>query len=228
MCLISLRSGTADRLRLANAEKLYALARLFNDLFAELLESLEKHGLAQQVLIVVVGDHGFRVRSEFESVGERPYDVAMAFNVPLILYAPGIFESQIRLPYVTSHVDITPTLLALLGLHDDSWLHHGGNMLDERLRDRVTFMMNTNLSPVDGFYWNGSHYTVNNLTGQVQVRAGSVPGKPASSMSEEAAKAMMESASRLFEKSDAYFHRRKTSRSPREPLEQNHNMERPE
>ncbi|HET9885718.1 MAG TPA: sulfatase-like hydrolase/transferase, partial [Candidatus Binatia bacterium] len=154
----------------SNEEKLHRLAQLFDELFGELLQSLKKHGLEDQVLIVVTGDHGFRMRTEFESVGLKAEHGDVAFNVPFLLYAPGLFDRQIRLPYVTSHVDIAPTLLALSGIQDDSWLHHGTNMLDQRIRDRATFMMNTNLSPVSGFRWNDCQYTLNDLTGKVQVR----------------------------------------------------------
>lgn len=46
-------------------------------------------------------------------------------------------------------------------------------MLDKKPRNRVTFIMNTNLSPVSGFRWNGCHYTLDDFTGKIQVRSGS-------------------------------------------------------
>ncbi len=110
---------------------------MFDELMGEFLQSLKDHGLDDQVLIVVTGDHGFRMRTEFESVGLQAEHGDVAFNVPFLLYGPGLFEKQIRLPYVTSHVDIAPTLLALSGIQDDSWLHHGTHMLDQRLSERV-------------------------------------------------------------------------------------------
>jgi phosphoglycerol transferase MdoB-like AlkP superfamily enzyme len=168
------------------------------------------------VLIVVTGDHGFRMRTEFESVGLKPEHGDAAFNVPFLLYGPGLFEEQIRIPYVTSHVDIAPTLLALIGIQDDSWLHHGTNMLDQRIRERATFMMNTNLSPVSGFQWNGCHYTLNDLTGKVQVRDGwsrpkseplQTSGCQESSavLSDKTVKTMLESAKRQFQTTLTHF-----------------------
>jgi hypothetical protein len=206
----------------SNEEKLHRLAQLFDELFGELLQSLKKHGLEDQVLIVVTGDHGFRMRTEFESVGLKAEHGDVAFNVPFLLYAPGILKEQIRLPYVTSHVDITPTLLALTGVKDDSWLHHGTHMLDQRLRNRVTFMMNTNLSPVSGFRWNGCHYTLNDLTGKVELIASSsnessnsteiskCDGPPAA-LSDETVRSMLEAANRQFQITFAYFQQRKNS-----------------
>ena len=155
---------------LPGAARLHAIAKLFDGLLGELLASLKEHGLDDDVLIVVTGDHGLRYSAEFESLGEEPGHGDAEFNVPFLLYAPGLFERQVRLSEVTSHVDITPTLLSLLGMHDERWMQHGMSMLDPRIADRMTFMLNAGLSPVDGFHWRGSHYTVNHLTGEVRVR----------------------------------------------------------
>jgi hypothetical protein len=207
----------------SSEENLYGIAALFDELLGELLKSLKQHGLHEQVLIVVTGDHGFRMRTEFESVGLKAEHGDVAFNVPFLLYGPGLFEKQIRLPYVTSHVDIAPTLLALMGITDDSWLHHGGHMLDQRLRNRIIFMMNTNLSPVSGFRWNGCHYTLNELTGTVQVRGTSSSMYPqainvsncdrtSAVLSNEAVRSILEAANRQFQTTFAYFQQRNASR----------------
>jgi phosphoglycerol transferase MdoB-like AlkP superfamily enzyme len=202
-----------------NEKKLFGIAALFDELLGVFLRSLDERGLGEQVLIVVTGDHGFRMRTEFESVGLKPGYGDAAFNVPFLLYGPGLFEKQIRLPYATSHVDIAPTLLALTGIRQDKWLHHGTNMLDSRLRDRVTFMMNTNLSPVSGFHWQGCHYTVNDLTRRVQIRTSAVedtelledprcnPGS--SKLSDDAVRSILQGASRQFQMALTYFQRRK-------------------
>jgi hypothetical protein len=201
----------------SNEEKVFDIAALFDELLGELLQSLYDQGLGDQVLIVVTGDHGFRMRTEFESVGLKPEHGDAAFNVPFLLYGPGLFEKQIRIPYVTSHVDIAPTLLSLIGLQDDSWLHHGTNMLDQRLRNRATFMMNTNLSPVSGFRWNGCHYTLNDLTGKVQVRGGSSTDsmeashcdQTSASLSDDTVRSMLQAANRQFQLTFAYFQNRR-------------------
>jgi hypothetical protein len=203
----------------SSEENLYGIAALFDELLGELLKSLKQHDLHEQVLIVVTGDHGFRMRTEFESVGLKAEHGDVAFNVPFLLYGPGLFEKQIRLPYVTSHVDIAPTLLALMGITDDAWLHHGGHMLDQRLRNRIIFMMNTNLSPVSGFRWNGCHYTLNDLTGQVHIGPGSSKFDPeptscdrmSAVLPDDAVKWKMEAANRQFQLALAYFQHRKPS-----------------
>ncbi len=213
------RPGEEDR---SNEEKLLATAAIFDGLMGEFLQGLEKRGLGDQVIIVVTGDHGFRMSTEFESVGLVAEHGNAAFNVPFLLYAPGIFEDEIRLPYVTSHVDIAPTLLALTGQADGSWLHHGRNMLDQSLRKRATFMMNTNLSPVSGFLWAGCHYTFHDLTGKIHRRArssGVAPASPENSgcergsavLSDEAVKSMLEGATRQFQIALGHFRWRKAA-----------------
>jgi hypothetical protein len=152
-------------------EKLHAIAVMFDELLGELLTELQRNGLQDDVIVVVTGDHGLRTRAEFESLDEPVVHGEAAFNVPFLLYAPGVLDRQLRLPYVTSHVDLAPTLLRMSGLPEDpSWLHHGGDLLDRRLEDRVTFMLNTNLAPVSGFTFKGCHYTLSELTGETTVR----------------------------------------------------------
>jgi len=140
-----------------------------------------------------------------------------AFNVPFLIYAPGVLGGQVRLPYVTSHVDIAPTLLALSGIEDDpSWLRHGTNILDQRLRDRVTFMLNTNLSPVSGFIWRGCHYTLSELTGRTTVQPVPVNGKAFSpdtatcdpsrdSLPDQKVRSELEGVNRVSQRTFAYY-----------------------
>ena len=121
------------------------------------------------VIIVVTGDHGLRNEMEFESLGERMMVSSSSFNVPFILYAPGLLGAEIRLPYATSHIDIAPTLLDLNGFPVKEHLFHGENMLDSRLAERVHFLMNTAVSPTDGYLWKGRFFTYNNLTGAIEI-----------------------------------------------------------
>ncbi|MDQ2767786.1 MAG: sulfatase-like hydrolase/transferase, partial [Gemmatimonadota bacterium] len=154
---------------LSGAEKVTALTRTLDGLVAELLDGIEKRGLTDSVIVVVTGDHGLRAKAEFASLHEQMRFGMVSFNVPFILYAPGLFDHGVRLPYVTSHVDIAPTLLALVGIPTDFLLFHGTDMLDPQIRNRTTFMFNNSLRPVDGYYRKGWLYVYNAFTGEAHV-----------------------------------------------------------
>ena len=154
---------------LSGAEKLAALTLTLDSLVAELLDGIEKRGLTDSVIVVVTGDHGLRAKAEFASLHEQMRFGMVSFNVPFILYAPGLFDHGVRLPYMTLHVDIAPTLLALVGIPTDSLLLHGTDMLDPQIRNRTTFMFNNSLRPVDGYYRDGSLYVYNAFTGEAHV-----------------------------------------------------------
>ena len=161
------------------AERLLLYARLFDGLIGSFLASLEAKGLRDDVVLVVTGDHGLRFGGEFESLKEPMMIGDAAFHVPLIIYAPGLFDAQVPVPHATFHVDLAPTLLELVGIPSAGLTLHGENMLDRRMAHRVSFFLNRGLSPVDGFYWEGRYFTVDNLTTQVSFRpSGLVPETP--------------------------------------------------
>jgi hypothetical protein len=161
---------------LAAPAKLMATAKLFDALMARFLDALAAHNLSDDIIIVVTGDHGLRLNMEFGSLGESPrYGDAM-FNVPFLMYAPALFPAQVRLPFVTSHVDIGPTLLDLTGTPRDGRMYHGDSMLDSRLADRITFLSSAaspGLFPVDGFHFKDEFYAFSKVLNRVTVRQGS-------------------------------------------------------
>jgi len=42
-------------------------------------------------------------------------------------------------------------------------------MLEKRLADRATFLMNTGINPVDGFEFKAHRFSVNTITNDVQI-----------------------------------------------------------
>ena len=154
---------------LSNKEKIFKLANVFDELLGELLESLSDRNLEDDVIIVVTGDHGLRYREEYDSLGERDSNIMMGFNVPLMVYSSGLFDEQIALEQVTSHVDLTPTLLELVGVDTTQYFFHGANILSPALKQRTVFMMNQNLKPESSFYREGKFYTFNDLSGESYI-----------------------------------------------------------
>ena len=145
-----------------SASKVAGLAHALDRLMADVLTRLDADRLANDVLIVIVGDHGLRFSVEFDSFGTPMRLGDLMFNVPLMIYSPALFPQTVRLPWVTSHVDIEPTVLDLLGVPRDGLLLHGENMLDRRLADRVTILpsgMFPPMYPVDGLHYRGTFHT---------------------------------------------------------------------
>ncbi len=82
----------------------------------QLLDGLDRAGLAGSTLVVLVSDHGeelyehnhyfFHAYSIYESV----------LRIPLILRLPGVLPAGLRVSDVVETVDIAPTILQLLGI----------------------------------------------------------------------------------------------------------------
>lgn len=152
--------------------KLRTLVTSLDTLFGRLLEQLDAAGLEEEILVLIVGDHGLRYAEEFASVGTSLVHDNSAFNVPFLLYAPGLVEATVRLSWATSHVDITPTLLHLVGVPTAGMLHHGRDVLDPRLAQRAILLLNGGLRPVDGILWKNHYITHHGLTGASYVGDG--------------------------------------------------------
>jgi hypothetical protein len=149
------------------------VARILDGLMGTFLDGLAAHGLADDVIVVVTGDHGLRFNVEFASLGLPPRYNDATFNVPFMLYAPALVPARIDLPWVTSHVDITPTLLDLTGTPRVDADYQGENMLDARLAGRATFFGSAEfpgLYPVSGFHYRDTFYQEYEAVGQITTR----------------------------------------------------------
>jgi hypothetical protein len=174
---------------LDGAARLHQIALVFDGLFAHLLERLAQHGLSDDVIILVVGDHGLRYADEFESLGRSYSHSDLSFNVPFLLYAPGLIDATLRLPYATSHIDISPTLLHLVGEATEGLLYDGAYVLDRRLENRILYMSNSRLGPLDGLQYRGRHITYHALSGVAALGDGA-DARSLSPMTPEAARAL--------------------------------------
>lgn len=81
-----------------------------------LFDGLRARGLADDTLVVVTGDHGECFGDPHPAWGHgfRLWDEAV--RVPLVLWSPRLFPSGGRSATVGGHVDLSPTVLDLLGL----------------------------------------------------------------------------------------------------------------
>lgn len=89
----------------------------FDDHLGALLELLERRGLAENTLLVVVADHG----EEFGDHGSALHGYTLyeeQLHVPCLLSDPRRAEPR-RIESVTRNIDLAPTLLAQLGVSSD-------------------------------------------------------------------------------------------------------------
>jgi len=92
----------------------YLQALRYTDAFiAELLQRLAAHQLADQTLLCMLGDHGEGFRAESHRLRWIPYEEVL--RVPWVLHWPGHVPPGTRAAWPCSQLDVTPTLLTLLG-----------------------------------------------------------------------------------------------------------------
>lgn len=133
------------------------LFAVIDEWLGELVTILQKAGTLNHTLIVLVGDHGIRTRQEHPNFSAGTLD-DMTFHVPLLIFAPGILKRPQIVSTQTSHIDIAPTLLDLLGLDGERELEEGSPIWEEKLKDRTTFFMARNYLGTDGYYEHGMTY----------------------------------------------------------------------
>ncbi len=106
----------------------------------EFIEALKENGLYENSVITIYGDHyGLNTKNDDGFVSEllgEEYTDEEIFKIPLIVHIPG---SGIKETVETtgSHIDYEPTVLALLGLHNDKAIMFGQNLLKDGVSGHV-------------------------------------------------------------------------------------------
>ena len=119
-------------------------------MLGELVALLREQGRLSHTLIVALGDHGLRTREEFPSLRVGTLD-DITFHVPLVIWAPGVVDTTTAIAWVTSHIDIAPSVLDLLGLTKARDLELGSPLWDPRLVRRKTYFFARSYLGADGF-----------------------------------------------------------------------------
>ncbi len=91
-------------------------------------DSLKEKNLWDNTLIILVGDHG----ESFGEYGEQTHGIFIykpTIHVPLIIRYPGVLPAGQRIPQRVSVVDIMPTILDLLQIHETSLDIDGDSLL---------------------------------------------------------------------------------------------------
>jgi hypothetical protein len=81
-------------------------------------------------------------------------------RVPMLVYVPAVLEHPVTLDWPTSHLDITPTILDLLGVTAGRELEQGAAIWDPRIAKRRLFL-SMDVFGATGFFDGGSYYMRN-------------------------------------------------------------------
>jgi membrane-anchored protein YejM (alkaline phosphatase superfamily) len=140
---------TKESQELQTVEKRYKNAVHYNDkLFGKLISSLKKNKLYDNALIIYTSDHG----QEFFEQGNFGHNTAFSkpqIHIPLLIKLPkslqGIVDTSQINNSLTSHQDIIPTLLTLLGVQNNPTEYSNGyNLFSKDFHRDYIFSANWN------------------------------------------------------------------------------------
>jgi phosphoglycerol transferase MdoB-like AlkP superfamily enzyme len=108
--------------------------RFFDESLVGFMAGLERAGLADSTVIVIWGDHdaGFEWRADIASAMGATHDSEgwyLSQEVPLFIRVPGRNDLRGERDLPAGHVDVAPTLLALLGIDPSTYAFVGRNLL---------------------------------------------------------------------------------------------------
>ncbi len=153
--------GEADLLHRA-----HAIVATQDAWLGEILSALERAGEQENTIIVVCGDHGVRSRVEDPDFVGGLVDEE-SFHVPLLIYAPRALDHEEKIPLLTSHIDVAPSVLDLLGVDKGREPEQGAPLWEPAIQQRTTFFFAAQMLGGDGYYSAGNFFMWSQVTGGV-------------------------------------------------------------
>ena len=120
----------------------------------ELVELVDRAGRLDKTTIVITGDHGVRTKREDPQLNAGFID-EYSFHVPLLIFSKSAFSRPTYINTLTSHLDVSPSLLDLHGVNRNKSLEQGLGLWDPGNKDRVMFFLGNWYFGADGFHENG-------------------------------------------------------------------------
>ncbi len=131
-------------------EAFLATVRFTDEFVSRVLDALDKRARPEDVLLCVIGDHGEGLgRHGVRYRSADPYEEAL--RVPWIIRWPGHVQPGTIVPQQRSVMDVTPTILELLGIDVSQAGFDGLNALSPDLPPRRLMFFGWNLSNPAGF-----------------------------------------------------------------------------
>ncbi len=109
----------------------YDCTGTYNDeYFGRLMAQLERHGVRDDTLVIVVSDHGEEF-FEYGGIGHGQSLHDVLVRVPFILNLPGVIPRGKRVATNAELVDMAPTVLDLMGFGEDAKGMHGQSLVPD-------------------------------------------------------------------------------------------------
>ena len=128
----------------------------------KIIDKLNELRILDETIIVVTSDHGLRTKSEYPPLISSFLN-NVTYNVPLLIYAPNTLEETYAIETVTSHIDIMPTILSLMGLGWNNDCVIGSPIWDDNLEKRITYFNGKDYFGNTGYSQNGKFISYNYL-----------------------------------------------------------------
>ena len=129
----------------------------------EILDVVRSFNRLDRTVVAVTADHGVRTRAEDPSLPVGEISDYM-FRVPFLVYAPQTLSATAAIDVPTSHVDVAPTLLALLGETRGLDQMQGVPVWQRSLADRI-YLLAFAYGGADGFIEHGRYYMRQGISG---------------------------------------------------------------
>ena len=139
------------------------IADFQDQMLGTLIQALRELKILDNTILVVTGDHGPRTRLDDPNLN-LPFVGEENFHVPLLIHYPRAFEKPVVMQRLTSHVDIVPTVLDLMGINRYGLLQQGLSMFDDAIDRRITFFLGEHLLSATALHYRGKFFMFDRRT----------------------------------------------------------------
>jgi len=117
----------------------YNNLNLLDHMIKRIYDHLQKQGLLERTILVIVGDHGQAFGQHHpDNYMHHRYSYNENLETPAIIYQPALFRpKEFEIP--TSHVDILPTLLDAMRIPYEPLLFDGESLFNPKLGRKYIF-----------------------------------------------------------------------------------------
>ncbi|TYS16581.1 LTA synthase family protein [Rossellomorea vietnamensis] len=142
----------------------FQTARYADEALEQFFNYLKESGLYEESIIVMYGDH-YGISKNHNSAMQKvigkevtPFESAGLQRTPLFIRVPGM-EGEVNHEFA-GQIDLLPTLLHLLGIESDEYLHFGTDIFSEEHDDIIPFrngdFVNKDISSAEGKFYDTS------------------------------------------------------------------------